>query len=207
MTADRENAKARRVWNKAAPRYDDSMAFFERTFIDDGRSWLVSRARGRVLEIAIGTGANLPLYSGEVSITGLDLSPAMLRIARRRAADLGREVRLVVGDAQTLPFDDGSFDSVVTALALCSIPDPTRAIGEMRRVLAPGGRLLLLDHIRSSWPPIAAGQWLIERLTIPVAGEYLTRRQLPLVKSAGFEVIESVRTKAGTIERIHARTP
>ena len=207
MTVDRENAKARRVWDKAAPRYDDSMAYFERTFIADGRSWLVSRARGRVLEIAVGTGINLPLYSAEVSITGLDLSPAMLRIARRRAAELGREVRFVVGDAQKLPFDDGSFDSVVTALALCSVPDPARAIGEMRRVLAPGGHLLLLDHIRSSWPPVAAGQWLVERLTIPVAGEHLTRRQLPLVRAAGFEVIESVRTKAGIIERIHARTP
>jgi ubiquinone/menaquinone biosynthesis C-methylase UbiE len=205
MTADRANARARRVWDKAAPRYDDSMAFFERTFVDDGRSWLVSRARGRVLEIAVGTGIDLPLYSDEVSLTGLDLSPAMLRIAKRRAAELGREVEFVVGDAQRLPFDDGSFDSAITALALCSIPDPERAIGEMRRVLARGGSLLLLDHIRSSWPPIAAGQWLVERLTIPVAGEHLTRRQLPLVKAAGFEVIESVRTKAGIIERLHAR--
>ena len=109
-------------------------------------------------------------------------------------------------DAQKLPFDDESFDTVVTALALCSIPDPATAIGEMKRVLVPGGRLLLLDHIRSSWPLLVAGQWLVERITIPVAGEHFTRRQLPLVKAAGFEIVETVRRKAGTIERIHART-
>jgi ubiquinone/menaquinone biosynthesis C-methylase UbiE len=90
---------------------------------------------------------------------------------------------------------------------LCSFPDPAGAIGEMRRVLVPGGRLLLIDHIRSSWPPIVAGQWLVERITIPVAGEHFTRRQLPLVRAAGFEVVETERSKAGTIERIHARKP
>lgn len=208
MTAsDRLNARARRVWDRAAPRYDESMAFFERTFIGDGRSWITSRARGRVLEIAVGTGIDLPLYPSDVSITGLDLSPEMLTIARRRATGLGRDAEFVVGDAQELPFADGSFDSVVTALALCSIPDPAKAIGEMRRVLVPGGRLLLLDHIRSSWPPLVAGQWLVERITIPVAGEHFTRRQLPDVTAAGFEVLESERSRAGIIERIHARKP
>ena len=170
MTARDPNAKARRVWDKAAPRYDDGMGFFERTFIEDGREWVTSRARGRVLEVAVGTGRDLPFYPDDVTLTGIDLSPAMLALAKRRAADLGREVELVVGDAQTLPFDDESFDTVVTALALCSIPDPAAAIGEMKRVLVPGGRLLLLDHIRSSWPPVAAGQWLVERVTHPRGG-------------------------------------
>ena len=201
------NAKARRVWDKAAPSYDDSMGWFERTFIEDGREWITSRARGRVLEVAVGTGRDLPFYPADVTLTGIDLSPAMLRLARRRAAELGREVDLRVGDAQKLPFDDESFDTVVTALALCSIPDAVAAIGEMKRVLVPGGRLLLLDHIRSSWPPIAAGQWLVERVTIPAGGDHLTRRHLPVVKRAGLEIVESVRRKAGTIERIHARKP
>jgi ubiquinone/menaquinone biosynthesis C-methylase UbiE len=208
MAATRDpNAKARRVWDKAAPRYDDGMGFFERTFLEDGREWLTSRARGRVLEVAVGTGRDLPFYPADVTLTGIDLSPAMLRIARRRAAGLGRQAELLVGDAQQLPFDDGSFDSVVTALALCSIPDPATAIAEMKRVLVPGGRLLLLDHVRSSWPPVVAGQWLVERVTIPAAGDHLTRRHLPLVRAAGFEIVETERRKLGTIERIHARKP
>jgi len=207
MTARDPNDKARRVWDKAAPRYDDSMGFFERTFIEDGREWITSRARGRVLEVAVGTGRDLPFYPADVTLTGIDLSPAMLALARKRAAELGRDVELKIGDAQKLPFDDESFDTVVTALALCSIPHPVAAIGEMKRVLVPGGRLLLLDHIRSSWPPVMAGQWLVERFTIPMAGDHLTRRHLPLVRATGFEVVESVRRKAGTVERIHARKP
>ncbi len=206
MSADR-NARARRVWDKAAPRYDDGMGWFERTFIEDGREWVTSRARGRVLEVAVGTGRDLPFYPDDVTLTGIDLSPVMLALAKKRATDLGREVELTVGDAQKLPFDDESFDTVVTALALCSIPDPVSAIGEMKRVLAPGGRLLLLDHIRSSWPPVAAGQWLVERVSIPAAGDHLTRRHLATVKSAGLEIVESERRKLGTIERIHARKP
>jgi len=142
-----------------------------------------------------------------VTLTGIDLSPAMLRIARRRAAELGRDVELVVGDAQKLPFDDESFDTVLTALALCSIPDPEVAIAEMKRVLVPGGRLLLLDHIRSSWPPVTAGQWLVERITIPAGGDHLTRRHLQTVSRLGFEIVGTERRKLGTIERIHARKP
>jgi hypothetical protein len=74
-------------------------------------------------------------------------------------------------------------------------------------VLVPGGRLLLLDHIGSSWPLVHAAQWLLERITIRAAGEHFTRRQLPLVQAAGFQVIETERRKAGTVERIHAVKP
>jgi ubiquinone/menaquinone biosynthesis C-methylase UbiE len=131
----------------------------------------------------------------------------MLATAKQRAADLGRDVDLHTGEAETLPFDDNTFDTVVCTLSLCTIPNPLQANGEMKRVLVPGGRLLLLDHIGSFWPPIYAAQWLVERLTIRVAGEHFTRRQLSMVKAAGFEIIEVQRLKAGALERIHARKP
>jgi ubiquinone/menaquinone biosynthesis C-methylase UbiE len=202
-----ETAKVLRVWEKTAPGYDKQIAFFEKIQFGGGREWIGARAQGRVLEVAIGTGRNLPHYPAEAIITGIELSPAMLAIAKQRAADLGRDADLQEGDAQALPFGDAEFDTVACALSLCTIPEPATAIGEMKRVLTPGGRLLLLDHIGSTWPPVYAAQWLLERLTIRVAGEHFTRRQLPLVQAAGFELVEVERLKAGTVERIHAVKP
>jgi ubiquinone/menaquinone biosynthesis C-methylase UbiE len=200
-------AKARDAWNRAAPSYDKQIAVFERIWFGGGRQWLAARVDGRVLEVGVGTGRSLPFYPAGVALAGVDLSPAMLAIARQRATDLGVEVDLRAGDAEALPFDDAAFDTVVCALSLCTIPDPAAAIGEMERVLVPGGRLLLLDHVVSTWPPVRAGQWLLERLTIRAAGEHFTRRQLPLVREAGFEVVEVERIKAGTVERVYARKP
>lgn len=199
--------KARRVWDKTAPTYDRQMAGLERVWFTGGREWIGARARGRVLEVAIGTGRNLPHYPADATVTGLELSPEMLARARRRAADLGRAVTLHEGDAERLPFADASFDTVVCALSLCAIPHPGVAIAEMHRVLIPGGRLLLLDHVRSTWPPVYAAQWLLERLTVPAAGEHFTRRQLPLLRAAGFAIVEAERLKAGSVERVHARKP
>jgi ubiquinone/menaquinone biosynthesis C-methylase UbiE len=200
-------AQQKRVWDKSAPSYDKQIAFFEKIWFGGGREWVGERAHGRVLEVAIGTGRSLPHYPPGATVTGIELSPAMFAIARKRAAGLGRDVDFQEGDAEHLPFEDASFDTVVCALALCTIPDPAVAIGEMKRVLASCGRLLLLDHIGSTWPPIYAAQWLLEQITIRAAGEHFTRRQLPLVQAAGFQIVETERLKAGTVERIHAIKP
>ncbi|WP_436532941.1 class I SAM-dependent methyltransferase [Actinoplanes sp. HUAS TT8] len=207
MDESEATAKARRVWDQTADRYDRQIEFMERHWFTGGREWLGERAQGRILDVGVGTGRNLPHYPPDTTLTGIDLSPAMLAFARRRATDLGLKADLREGDAQHLPFGDESFDTVVCALSLCTIPNPGAAIAEMRRVLIPGGRLLLVDHIGSSWPPVRAAQWLFERFTIPTAGEHFTRRQRPLVEAAGFTVVEATRLKAGSIERIHARKP
>ncbi|MBO0838389.1 MAG: class I SAM-dependent methyltransferase [Actinobacteria bacterium] len=201
--ADRQ----KRVWDKSAPGYDRQIAFFEKIWFGGGREWVCERAQGRVLEVAIGTGRNLPHYPAGVTVTGIELSTAMLAIARQRAADLGHDVDLREGDAEHLSANDASFDTVVCALSLCTIPNPAAAVGEMKRVLVPGGRLLLLDHIGSTWPAVRAAQWILEQITIRTAGEHFTRRQLPVVQAAGFQVAESERLKAGTVERIHAVKP
>lgn len=142
-----------------------------------------------------------------MTITGLDLSPAMLEIARQRAADLGRVATLVEGDAQALPFGDASFDTVVCTLGLGSIPDHRAAITEMHRVLRPGGQLLLLDHVAAPNPLLRAGQRLVAEITSRIAADWQTRRSLPLVEQAGLVVDRSERSKAGTVERLRAVKP
>lgn len=207
MNPDDATERQREVWDKAAPTYDRKIASVERGLVAGGREWIGARASGRVLEVAIGTGRSLEHYPAEVTLTGIDLTPAMLDLARRRAKRLSIPIDLIEGDAEHLPFADGSFDTVVCELGLCSIPRPDAAIAEFARVLAPGGTLLLLDHIGSSWPPVWALQWLLERVTIRTAGEHFTRRQLPLVVAAGLEIVESERSKAGAVERLRARKP
>lgn len=207
-TPSTATAQQRRVWDRVAPIYDRTMSLLESWLFRGAREWIGDRARGRMLEVAVGTGRSLPFYRADTMITGFDLSPRMLELAGRRAAASGIQLAgLREGDAEALPFDDASFDTVVCALALCSIPTPQAAIEEMRRVLRPGGQLLLLDHVGSTWPPVYAVQWLVERLTIPAAGEHFTRRQLPLVLDAGFEIVEQERRGLGIIERIRARKP
>src|SRR5499427_6076593 len=97
-------ARQKRVWDKAAPSYDKQIAFFEKIWFGGGREWIGQRAHSRVLEVAVGTGLNLPHYPADATVTGIELSPAMLAIARQRAAGLGRDVDLQEGDAEHQPF-------------------------------------------------------------------------------------------------------
>ncbi|RAS66915.1 phosphatidylethanolamine N-methyltransferase /phosphatidyl-N-methylethanolamine N-methyltransferase [Lentzea atacamensis] len=197
----------REVWDRYAPRYDRDIGFFERVQFGGGREWVCSQASGAVLEVAIGTGRNLEHYPAGVEVTGLDLSPVMLGIARDRAASLGREVSLHEGDAQALPFADASFDTVVCTLGLCGVPDECKAIAEMHRVLRSGGKLLLLDHVGSHHRLIHFGQSLLEKLSVRMCGDYQTRRPLLLLEQAGFVVHRQERLKLGTVERVAAVKP
>src|ERR671930_1314591 len=153
----RETERVLQLYEKEAHKYDREMNFFDRLLFAGGREWVCGQAQGEVLEIGVGTGRNLPHYRNDVRLTGVELSPAMLEIARARARELGREVDLRVGDAQALEFPDDSFYTVVCTLSLCTIPDDRAAVGEVRRVLRPGGRFLVLEHVRSPVLPVRAG--------------------------------------------------
>jgi ubiquinone/menaquinone biosynthesis C-methylase UbiE len=203
---EKQNDLRRRAWNKQAENYDKQIGWFERhVFGEDNRSWACSRAEGDVLEVAVGTGLNLAAYRPDARLTGIDLSSAMLDIARRRAAELGRAVDLREGDAHKLPFADESFDSVVCTFSLCNIPDPALAIREMHRVLRPGGRLILVDHIRSASKIVFAVQKLIEFISVRMDGDHMTRRPSEQVRAHGFDIKEQERFKlGGLVERILA---
>jgi ubiquinone/menaquinone biosynthesis C-methylase UbiE len=199
--------RLRRHWDRHARNYDRQMAFWERRLFGDGRQWVCQQATGQVLEVAIGTGRNLPLYPPDVRLTGIDFNPRMLELARRRADELGRQVDLRLGDAQALNLPHAWFDTAVCTLSLCAIPDQRRAIAEMWRVLRPGGRLLLLDHVAAAPRAARAIQWLLERATIPLGGEHLRHRPLRQVQAQGFQVERRERSKLGIVERLAARKP
>lgn len=196
-----------RYWDKQAGRYDRAMDFWDRRLFGASRPWACRRAAGEVLEVAIGTGRNLPYYPDGIRLTGVDWSESMLAIARERAASLGRQADLRRGDAQALGFPDGSFDTVLCTLGLCAIPDDRRALAEMARVLRPGGRLLLVDHVPARSPALRAVQWLYERASIPLAGEHYLRRPLTGVRDLGLRIEHAERFSLGLVERVEARKP
>jgi ubiquinone/menaquinone biosynthesis C-methylase UbiE len=198
--------RVRRFYDRAAADYDRGIQLFDRLLLGDGRERLCSRARGDSLELAIGTGLNIAFYRPDVRLTGIDVSPGMLSVARARAdKKLGVRAELRVGDAQAIDFPDGSFDSVVCTLSLCTIPDETRALAEAYRVLRPGGQLLMLEHVRS---PLAPVRWL-ERVLDPLArlsgGDHLLRDPLDHLAVTGFQLVHCARSKWGIVEEVIAR--
>lgn len=206
-SSQERDERSRRLWDRYAPRYDRQIRISERLLFPGGRTWACAQASGKVLEVAVGTGLNLPWYPEGIAFTGIDLSPAMLAIASDRARTLGRDADLREASAEALPFPDSSFDTVVCTISLCNIADDRAAIAEMYRVLRSGGRLVLLDHVASDRRWVLAIERLLEPLAIRCSGDYLTRRPLPLVAAAGFTIESSQRLAAGVIERLTAVKP
>ena len=154
------------------------------------RGRVVPAAEGRVLEIGIGSGLNLPLYSRNVEhVIGLDPSPKLLAMARRAERSGSRPVELIEGSAEEIPLENAAVDTIVTTWTLCSIPDAARALREMHRVLKGGGRLLFVEHGRAPDPAVV---WWQDRLT-PVwkrigGGCHLNRPISLLIEGAGFQL-------------------
>lgn len=156
------------------------------------RARLVPQASGRVLEIGIGSGLNLPFYRPAVErIFGLDPSQQLLRMAEQRGAEAGVPLDLIEASAEAIPLEDASIDCALTTWSLCSIPDPVKALTEIRRVLKPGGAFLFIEH--GTAPDAGVATWQ-HRLT-PVwkhlaGGCHLDRDMGALVRSAGFAITD-----------------
>lgn len=205
MVKDR-NERWRRSWGKQARRYDQQMRFWDRHIFKDSRAWVCGQATGEVLEVAVGSGMNLPHYPAGVRLTGVDFSPEMLVLARERAEELGVEVVLREGDAHQLELPDASVDTVVCTFGLCAVADDRRALREMHRVLRPGGLLLLVDHIAASSRVVRGVQRLVEVGSVPLAGEHWRRRPVNDLPALGFAIEKQERFgPVGLVERVTAR--
>lgn len=148
-------------------------------------------ARGRVLEIGVGSGLNLPMYPADTHVVGLDPSPKLLSMARAVAVDRSRSIELVEGTAESIPLPDHSVDTVVTTWTMCSIPDLPAALSEVRRVLKSGGRLLFAEHGLSNESNVVLWQNRLTPIWKRVGGGcHLNRPIDVLIAAAGFRIIE-----------------
>ena len=154
------------------------------------RKRLQHQARGKTLEVGVGTGRNLGLYPAGVDLTGIDVSANMLARARRVAATDDIDATLALADVHDLPYDDGSFDTVTATCVFCSVADPVAGLTEVGRVVHPDGQVLLLEHVRPRNPILG---WLADRLAPVVSrliGPQINRRTEDNVVAAGLEITE-----------------
>ena len=156
------------------------------------RREVVPPARGRVLEVGVGSGPNLPFYGHAVdAVLGLDPSPQLLSMTRRRGSRDGARLRLLQASGAEIPLREASVDTVVLTWTLCSIPDPLAALREMRRVLAPGGALRFVEHGLSPLPRVRSWQRRLTPIWRHLAGGcHLDRKVDDLLREAGFEIAE-----------------
>jgi ubiquinone/menaquinone biosynthesis C-methylase UbiE len=156
------------------------------------RERMVGLARGRVLEVGLGSGLNLPFYGREIEdLVGIDPSRELLSMARKHTSWVHFPVKLMECGAESLPFEDGSMDSVVMTWTLCSIADPGRALAEMRRVLRPGGILIFVEHGQAPEEAVRRWQGRITPIWRKVAGGcHLHRRVDRLIEASGLRLVE-----------------
>ncbi|EIE20565.1 UbiE/COQ5 methyltransferase [Coccomyxa subellipsoidea C-169] len=204
-------SEIRQLQSHGAASYDalDSGAAAEALGFPELRRELIEQAHGSVLELAVGTGLNLPVYnpSHVKALTALDLSAGMLQQARKRVKGLGDPlpVTFVQGDVAALPFESATFDCVIDTFSLCVFPDAAAALREAARVVKPGGQLLLLEHQRS---PIAPLAWYQDVTADAVAamgkGCFWNQDVAGLLSAAGLRIVTKKESLGGLITFVKA---
>lgn len=193
-----------RRYNRVAHWYDRIEGVLGLFGVSKLRRQVMQQASGKVLEVAVGTGKNLPYYPRARRIIVVDLSREMLNIAQKRAAKLAMDVSFLLADAEALPFSDESFDTVVSSLSTCTFLNPVAALREMTRVCRPQGTVLLLEHGRSDrdW----LGRWQdrhADQFAKPL-GCHWNREPLELVGQTGLKVSRTKRHFFGIFQQIES---
>ena len=175
-------------YQRIAPLYDRMEVLAERSY-QPWRARLWSMVRGpKVLEVGVGTGKNMPYYPEDVDITAIDLTPGMLDRARKRAAKLNISIELQLGDTQNLDFPDGTFDDVVETFVFCSVPDPMLGLKELARVVKPGGRVLMLEHVRAANTVLGTLMDVLNPVVVRISGANINRRTVDNVSQSGLRL-------------------
>jgi len=179
------NGKVRKKYDRIAPLYD----FIDKMSMPHWmRKKAVSLASGKVLEVGVGTGLNLPLYPDDCDVTAIDFSPKMIQKARSHVERMNLQVKLMQMDVQNLEFQDYSFDTVLATCVFCSVPDPVLGLKEIRRVCKTDGQIILLEHMRSENHLLGLMMDLLNPLFTNAIGNNINRRTMDNIKKAGLYI-------------------
>lgn len=178
-------------YNQKATQYDRMMAPMEKMIMAKWRGKLLSEVNGLVLEVGVGTGANLAFYPEEVKVIAVDFSSKMLEIARGKLPLTKAQVELQLADIQDLPFPDDLFDTIVTTCVFCTVLDPVQGFRELRRVIKPEGKIYLLEHVRSKGAVLGSLMDYLNPLAVKFSGTNINRNTEENIKLAGMEIFKS----------------
>lgn len=190
------------IYDKFASRYDKALAPFEKRFLSKWREETLSYLpeNSKILEIGAGTGANFPFYPPCRQAVAGEISLKMLERAKAKT-DF---IELVQADAETLPFAANSFDAAFATLVFCSIPDPEKAFRELNRVVKPGGRVILLEHVR---PKSMTGYLfdLLNVFTVALIEDHFNRQTAEIAAKSGLKIVEIKEKAFGIVNLIVCR--
>ncbi len=181
-----DNNKIKNRYNRVSKIYDLMEQPMESMLMDDWRKELFEKIEGKkILEVGVGTGKNLEFYSTDKEVTGIDFSEKMLEKAKNKSKDKDH-VTLMEMDAENMTFEDNTFDTVVTSCVFCSVPDPVKGLKEIRRVCKNGGKVIMLEHMRSNKPVVGKIMDRINFIPLHIWGANINRQTLKNLQEAGF---------------------
>ena len=201
---NQKSDQTRKRYNRVATVYDLMEKPIEMLFFRHWRRQLFSQVKGRVLEVGVGTGKNIPYYPKGLKVTAVDISEKMLQNGQKRAAVTGKTVQFALMDAQHLAFKDEIFDTIVATFVFCSVSDPVEGLKELNRVIKKDGRILLLEHVKSKHHIMGKLMDILNPLTVKMMGFNINRDTVTNIKNAGLSLISENNLKGNVFKELLA---
>ncbi|MFT9493444.1 class I SAM-dependent methyltransferase [Anaerosolibacter sp.] len=199
---DQHTEIIRRRYDRVSAIYDVLESPMELMALKKWRLEVMKELKGKVLEVGVGTGKNIEYYPDGLDITAIDFSEKMLAKAREKAGKLGKKVDLRHMDVQKLEFPDQTFDTIFTTCVFCSVPDSVKGLQEMGRVCKSGGKIIMIEHVRSEQAVLGLVMDVFNPLVVNLYGANINRRTVENVYKAGFTKVEVSNLSRDIVKKI-----
>ncbi|OLS01962.1 class I SAM-dependent methyltransferase [Tissierella creatinophila] len=194
--------KIRKRYDRVSKVYDLFEKPMEVMSLKKWRLEVTKDLKGKVLEVGVGTGKNIPYYPDNLDIIAIDFSDKMLSRAREKAKKINKKVELIQMDAQNMDFPDNTFDMIFTTCVFCSVPDPIKGLKEIRRVCKPDGKIIMIEHVRSEGKVLGLIMDIFNPITVNLYGANINRRTVENIEKAGYNKVEVINLTGDIVKKI-----